>query len=119
MPRGGRREGAGRPAGSGWLPAVGAMRASAAERLTSIVGSSRDPLEVAIDIASDTTLDPQLRLGAASIAIPFLYPKLSSTTVAANHTVTRVDTAEVLQRIEERISRASALPAPLLGDEAA
>ena len=50
---GGRRAGAGRPAGSGWRPAITEMRVAAQEQM--------------------------------AIALPYLYPKLSATTVSATH----------------------------------
>src|SRR4051794_35141019 len=61
---GGRRAGAGRPAGTGWVPAVTKMRVAAAEKLADIVGTNRDPLTVVIDAAFDEKLDVQTRIGA-------------------------------------------------------
>jgi hypothetical protein len=102
---GGRRSGAGRPAGSGWKPAVAAMRTTAAERLTTIVGGSRDPLELVLNIAADDGQDTQTRLQACAIALPFLYPKLSATQVDARHTTVNVDASALLDRLNEKISR--------------
>jgi hypothetical protein len=42
------------------------------------------------------------------IALPYLYPKLSQATVAATHTVVRVDPQELMDRIAERIARQTA-----------
>lgn len=113
MAHGGRRAGAGRPGGSGWLPAVTEMRVAAAERLTSIVGSSQDPLELMIAFAADESLDVPTRIGAASIAIPYLYPRLSATQVSGTHTVTRIDGNDLIKRLDERLARLHA-PAPTL-----
>src|SRR5690242_17308589 len=62
---GGRRAGAGRPAGSGWRSAVSEMRAVAVERRTAIAASDRDPLNFLIDTVWDEGLDRQTRLSAA------------------------------------------------------
>jgi hypothetical protein len=40
--------------------------------------------------------------------LPFLHPKLSATSVSANHTITKVDTSELLDRLANRIERLSA-----------
>jgi hypothetical protein len=105
MPKGGRRAGAGRPSGSGWTSAVSGMRVAAAEQLVSVVGSETDPLRIVLAIAADPTADVQIRLGAASIALPYLYPRLSATTVNATNTNINVDAASLLDRLDERISR--------------
>jgi hypothetical protein len=55
------------------------LRAAAAEKLATVIGSASDPLSVVIDAACDETLDIGTRLGAASIALPYLYPRLSAT----------------------------------------
>ena len=54
---GGRRAGAGRPAGSGWKPAVSEMREETIQRMKSIVGSDRDPLTVVVDMVLNDDLD--------------------------------------------------------------
>ena len=103
--RGGRREGAGRPSGSGWRPAVTELRAAAAEKLASVIGSASDPLSVVIDAACNEDLDIATRLGAASIALPYLYPRLSATQVSATVTTIKTDHGAVLDRLAERIER--------------
>jgi hypothetical protein len=113
--RGGRRAGAGRPAGSGWLPAVTEMRAAAAERLVTVVGSEQDPLAVVLAVCSDPTQDTPTRLGAASIALPYLYPRLSATQVSATHLTAKVDPGDLINRIAERVARLAA-PTPTEGD---
>ena len=72
-------------------PTVSAMREETIERMKSIVGSDRDPLSVVVDMVLNDDLDVQTRLGAASIALPFLYPRLSETTVDARSTVVKID----------------------------
>jgi hypothetical protein len=108
MASGGRRKGAGRPAGSGWRPAVSEMRTAAAEQLVAVVGSERDPLSIVLSFACNESLDVQTRLGACSIALPFLYPRLSATQVDARHTVQKIDSADLLQRLDERLAKLAA-----------
>jgi hypothetical protein len=79
------------------------LRAAAAEKLATVIGSANDPLSVVIDAACNQDLDIATRLGAASIALPYLYPRLSATQVAATHTVLKVDSASVLVRLANRI----------------
>jgi hypothetical protein len=102
---GGHRAGAGRHPGTGWTTAVTQMRTTAAERLTTVVGTSRDPLEIALAIAADETQDTATRLGACSIVLPFIYPKLSATQVAATNTNINVDAGALLDRLDERIAK--------------
>ena len=70
-----------------------------------IVGSDRDPLSEVVGWIFDEKLDVHLRLSAASVAIPFLYPKLSSSQVSANHIVTQIGGTALLDRIAERIEQ--------------
>jgi len=81
------------------------MRATAAERLTTVVGTFRDPLEIVLAIAADETQDTQTRPGACSIVLPFIYPRLSATQVAATTTNVTVDANALLDRLDDRISR--------------
>ncbi len=115
MAGGGRRAGAGRPKGSGWKPKVAELRASAVAKMRAIVGSEQDPLEFVCSLAADPNQDVQLRLSAASIALPFLYPKLSASTVAATHTVTKIDHAEIVARLSAQIARLAESPATIEG----
>jgi hypothetical protein len=102
---GGRRPGAGRPKGSIWKPAVATLRTAAIEKMQSIVGSDRDPLAVVVEMACDPEEDKQLRLSAASVALPYLYPRLSATQVQATHTTVKVAPTQLLDRIAERVAR--------------
>jgi hypothetical protein len=102
---GGRRPGAGRPKGSIWKPAVATLRTAAIEKMQSIVGSDRDPLAVVVEMACDPEEDKQLRLSAAAVALPYLYPRLSATQVQATHTTVKVDPTQLLDRIAERVAR--------------
>jgi hypothetical protein len=102
---GGRRNGAGRKPGSVWQPAVTDWRATAAEHAAEIVGSERDPLLFLIDRTFDEKLPIETRVGCAAIAVRYLHPTLSASSVAATHTVVKVDPGELLNRIAERISR--------------
>jgi hypothetical protein len=109
---GGRRSGSGRPHGTGWTSAVASMRVAAAEQLVSVVGSETDPLSIVLAIAADPATDVQTRLGACSIALPYLYPRLSATTVSATNTNINVDAGALLDRLDQRIERLRA-PEPV------
>ena len=102
---GGRREGAGRKPGSIWKPATSDWRQVAAENAAALVGSERDPLLFLIDRTFDETLAIETRVGCAAIAVRYLHPTLSASSVAATHAVVKVDPSELLNRIAERISR--------------
>jgi hypothetical protein len=109
--RGGRRAGAGRPPGSGWKPTVAAMREETIAQMRSIVGSDTDPLMMVVNMALDANLDAQTRLGAASIALPFLYPRLSATQVDARTTVVKIDGAALMDRITARLEHIAEMAA--------
>lgn len=102
---GGRRPGAGRPPGTAWRASVSAMRTETIEKMRQIVASDHDPLSEVVSWIFDDRLDIQIRLGAASVALPFLYPRLSATTVDARHSVVKIDSNELLGRIADRIAR--------------
>lgn len=79
LAHGGRREGSGRKPAGGLSPTK-VLRTEARALLAEIVGTKRDPLMVAIDIASDPSKPDALRLEAALGASRFLHPMVSSTT---------------------------------------
>jgi hypothetical protein len=87
------------------------LRAAAAEKLATVIGSANDPLAVVIDAACNEDLDIATRLGAASIALPYLYPRLSATQVSATVTTIKTDHGAVLDRLAERIERLVGPPA--------
>jgi hypothetical protein len=103
--RGGRREGAGRPVGSGWKAKVGALRDETLARMTSIVSSDQDPLTVLVSMVLDDRLSVELRQCAASIALPFLYPKLSATTVDQRTTNVKIDGSVLIEKLNQQIER--------------
>ena len=81
------------------------MRAASAERKAAIIDSDRDPLMFLVDTVFDESIDYSTRLAAAAIAVPYLHPRLSATQVQSNHVVTRVDSADLVQRLSDRIAR--------------
>jgi hypothetical protein len=85
------------------------MRVETIEKMRALVTSDRDILSEVVSWALDDALDMQLRLSAASIALPYLFPRLSASQVDARHVVTTVDSAALLDRIAQRIE---ALAAP-------
>ena len=100
---GGRRLGAGRKPGGG-LPATTTLRAQARATLAEIVGTARDPLFVALEIAADPQRDDRLRLEAALGACRYLHPTLSAAQVDHRHH-RAADAGEILARISERLGR--------------
>jgi hypothetical protein len=85
-----------------------AMRTAALEHVKRVVDRDTDPLVIALSIAADTKNPLELRLGACAMTIPVMYPRLSATTVQANHTVTKIDPAELLDRINGMLGRQGA-----------
>ena len=112
MAHGGRRSGAGRPPGTGWKPEakvlrpkITELRAETVAKQAAIVGAETDPLTVVANMVLDPSLDIGTRLSAANTCLPYLYPRLSASQVDARMTVTKVDSAELLHRLTERIER--------------
>lgn len=104
MSRGGRRDGAGRPKGSLWKPATAAFRADAVERCAAIV-NEQDPLSVVAAMVLDTSLGIGIRLSAANTCLPYLYPKLSSSSVDARVTHMKIDSTDLVKRLDDMIAR--------------
>lgn len=73
MARGGKREGAGRPAGAVTRKTREAAEAALAEGLT--------PLEYMLSILRDESQDPERRMWAAEKAAPYVHAKLASVEV--------------------------------------
>lgn len=70
MARGGKREGAGRPAGAANKRTREIADQANREGLT--------PLEYMLEILRDTTRDPKDRMWAAEKAAPYVHPKLAN-----------------------------------------
>lgn len=120
MPHGGRRAGAGRPRGPGWKPRPVDLREMGKVYSSEVIGTKKDPLGFLLEVAADPEQDMQIRLAAASITLPFLYPKLSQSQVQAHVTSVKVDAADLLDRLSARIARlAPEPPAPALAEAAA
>lgn len=105
MSLGGRRAGAGRKAGSGWHPESRTIRAEARAKIVALVGSSRDPLEFVCNLACDPEQDVELRLSAASIALPYLHPRLSAMATVTSKAPDGADPQQVLETVLQRIAR--------------
>lgn len=70
MPRGGKREGAGRKAG---------VRNRATEKQrAAIEGSGLTPLDYMLSVLRNTDADPKDRMWAAEKAAPYVHPKLAT-----------------------------------------
>lgn len=109
--RGGKRTGAGRPAGSGWKPARRALSDRELRRRAEII-DHQDPLSVVVSFACDPMLDVSTRLSAASIALPYLYPRLSATQVNARVTTTTVDASVIMEKLTARLEKIAAPAEP-------
>ncbi|MEN5279005.1 hypothetical protein ABE527_18925 [Brucella sp. TWI432] len=70
MARGGKREGAGRPAGAVTAKTRDIANKASTDGLT--------PLEYMLNVLRDNKADPKDRMWAAEKAAPFVHPKLSS-----------------------------------------
>jgi len=83
MARGGKRPGAGRPAG-----AVTKKTREIAEKATA---SGLTPLEYMLSILRDEQASPDDRFEAAKSAAPYVHAKLSAVTMDANISMTHED----------------------------
>ena len=111
MPRGGKRPGAGRPKGTyrscgRRMTSTTDLREMARIWSTEVIGTAKDPLGLLISVAADANTKHPLatRVNAASLAVPYLYPKLSAAVVESHTTVTRVDGRDLLDQLEARIA---------------
>ena len=102
---GGKRPGAGRKPGSVWKPTVSEWRTCAARCRGARRWHQRSVAIFNRPRTFDETLDIATRVGCAAIATRYLHPTLSASSVAATHTVVKVDPGELLNRIAERIGR--------------
>src|SRR3954464_6975420 len=102
---GGRRPGAGRSPDSNWKPKVVAPTAETITRIRTLVAVERDPLNVVINFVLDESLDVATRMTAAQTCLPYIYPRLSAATVDSKHTVTHVDGAALLEKLNDRIEK--------------
>ena len=86
MPSGGRRPGAGKPKGafSNEAKKLGAtrdLREMATMWSTEVLGTSKDPLGLLLSIAADAKQPTPIRMNPATVALPYLYPRLSAALV--------------------------------------
>lgn len=107
---GGKREGAGRPAGASWKTPTRALRAEARAKLAELVGSERDPLTFVCLLATDPEQDPKLRLSAAEIALPYLHPRLSAIASVTARVPDGGDPRDVVTSVLERLDRMRSTP---------
>ena len=105
MKRGGKRVGAGRKPGSGWNEKVKAFRSDVVTKQHAIVESPNDPLSTVASWILDPALEMEFRLSAANVALPYLYPRLSASSVDARVSVATVDSTDLLKRLDERLAR--------------
>ena len=68
MPHGGRRQGAGRPRGSG---------NRFTKDISEMLGNMQSPLEFMLEIMNNPNNDQRERLDAAKAAAPFIHPRIA------------------------------------------
>lgn len=101
--QGGKRAGAGRKPG---IPnGTRALRREARQKLAQLVGSSADPLQFVCETACNPDLDVELRLHAASVALPYLHPRLSAMATVSSKAPEGSEAAAVLETVLGRIAR--------------
>jgi len=108
VPVGGKRPGAGRKPGDGWQgknPRPKAMREMAQARVREVLTTANDPLAVLIEVANDRKVDVQIRVAAASVAAPYMFPRLSAVVVASAPATAKDDTAHLVERLMTRFAR--------------
>jgi hypothetical protein len=102
---GGARPGAGRPKGSKTGVVLLKISPSRLRDLTAIVGTSQDPLFTCVAAANDPSLPIQTRLMAASIALPYLRPRLTASMVqhvaAGPSDASKRKVADLIDRLAE------------------
>lgn len=89
MASGGKRPGAGRPAG--------AVNKATAKREAEIKESGITPLDYMLDILRNESAEKDDRMWAAEKAAPYVHPKLASSTVTGEMTVRHEDALEELE----------------------
>lgn len=117
---GGKRAGAGRKAGEAWQSQRPA-RAVARQNVARIMESGQDPILGVMEIAENRELDPDTRLRAYAIALPYCRPRLSAqVTIDATPKggAQDVDQAALLARMMGMLDRlsTSSKPAPVTID---
>jgi hypothetical protein len=84
---------------------VAKMRTEAVSAIRKVVAQEDNPLTVIVGFVMDENLDVATRMSAANIALPYLYPKLSASTVDSRSTIVNVDAGAVMDRLAERLDR--------------
>ena len=114
MAHGGKRIGAGRKPGGG-IPVRQTLRSEARAVLAEIVGTERDPLLVAINIANDKDVPLLIRLEAALGTAKYLHPTLSAAQVQHLPAPAAPDAA--LARLQEQVERLAEAAGPVIEAE--
>lgn len=78
---------------------------STTTKLAQLVGSSADPLQFVCETACNAELDVELRLHAASVALPYLHPRLSAMATVSSKMPEGADPQVVLETVLGRIAR--------------
>jgi hypothetical protein len=110
VPRGGRREGAGRKAGAAWKGPQSegktALRKLSKARVQVLLADGHDPLVFLSAVIANNDIDLATRLHAAGLALPHVHPRLTALAVAdAGQGAVRADTRDLIERLNVQISR--------------
>jgi hypothetical protein len=119
MPRGGKREGAGRKPGTpgpgkGNYERTDCNRALAKATVTKVLTAERDPLFVLVDLAFDADNDVQVRKEAAIAALPYIHPRLSAIVTANVQQPVAADQSVLMGKLLGRIAKIEAARAPII-----
>ena len=69
---------------------------------------NENPVEILLSIAADESNSLDTRVVAAAHSAPYMFPRLSSAVVTANVNVAKVDPAELIERLAERLTLTAA-----------
>lgn len=117
MPRGGKREGAGRKAGAAWYgpnhSGGTALRRMSREKVKLLLEKGADPLEMLCAVAVNDDLPLDVRMHAAALALPHIHPRLTAVAMA---NVTPPTPASAGQLVAELSAKLEGLRSPPLLD---
>ena len=119
MPSGGKRLGAGRKRGPGWVSKKPpALRDMAKARVREVLTTKNDPIAVLIEIANDPSVDVQIRVQAATSAAPFMFPRLSAVMVAQAPSNAKEETTALIERLSQRFAKLAPPQTPMIDAKA-
>jgi hypothetical protein len=100
MPRGGKRDGAGRPKGT--------PNKASDERQQKVAASGQVPLDYMLAIMRDPAADPKRRDAMAIQAAPYVHPKLSAIMAKVETTEAPKHQSEIRDKLVRHLNRIAA-----------